>query len=206
MYQEKISLEEALLLEQEGKITIYNPNNVNSIYSTVKEWKDNWDTLRKTYRKISVQKLTSFANFEYLIEHKFMEDSDPVIMNWVYMYGQDTDTKVRLEEANSKGQYVYILTNIAYPGVCKIGKAVTPSKRVRQINSAGTVSEWVLKYALAVSDDYKVETAVHKELASIRMSSHQGSSREFFEIEFEEAVKVIESIGSMFITSKPIYY
>lgn len=206
MYQEKISFEEALLLEQEGKIIIYNPNTVESIYSSVKEWKDNWDKLRKTYRKVPVQKLSSFANFEYLIEHKFIEDGDPVTMNWVYMYGQDTDTKVKLDEANSKGQYVYILTNIAYPGICKIGKAVTPSKRVRQINGAGTVSEWVLKYALPVSDDYKVENQVHRELAHVRMSSHQGSQREFFEIEFEEAIKVIERIGNMFATSKPIYY
>ena len=206
MFQEKISFEQALLLEKENKIVIYNPNVVESIYSNVKEWQDNWNTLRKTFRKVSVQKLSSFANFEYLIEHKFIENGDPVTVNWVYMYGQDTDTKVRLEEANSKGQYVYILTNIAFPGVCKIGKAVTPSKRVKQINSAGTVSEWVLKYALPVSDDYKVETEVHRELASIRMSSYQGSQREFFKIEFEETVKVIERIGSMFVTSKPIYY
>lgn len=206
MFQEKISFEQALLLEKENKIVIYNPNVVESIYSNVKEWQDNWNTLRKTFRKVSVQKLSSFANFEYLIEHKFIENGDPVTVNWVYMYGQDTATKVRLEEANSKGQYVYILTNIAFPGVCKIGKAVTPSKRVKQINSAGTVSEWVLKYALPVSDDYKVETEVHRELASIRMSSYQGSQREFFKIEFEEAVKVIERIGSMFVTSKPIYY
>jgi hypothetical protein len=206
MFQEKISFEQALLLEKENKIVIYNPNVVESIYSNVKEWQDNWNTLRKTFRKVSVQKLSSFANFEYLIEHKFIENGDPVTVNWVYMYGQDIDTKVRLEEANSKGQYVYILTNIAFPGICKIGKAVTPSKRVKQINNAGTVSEWVLKYALPVSDDYKVETEVHKELASIRMSSYQGSQREFFKIEFEEAVKVIERIGSMFVTSKPIYY
>ena len=206
MYQETISLEEALLLEQEGKITIYNPHNVDSVFSSIKEWKDNWETLRKTYRKVPIQKLTSFANFEYIIEHKFIEQHDFTTVNWVYMYGQDIEAKVRLEESNSKGQYVYILTNIAFPGICKIGKAVTPSKRVRQINGAGTVSEWVLKYALPVSDDYKVEGEVHRELANVRMSSHQGSQREFFEIEFEEAVKVIEKVGGMFTTAKPIYY
>lgn len=206
MFQEKISFEEALLLEEEGKIIIYNPNVVESIYSSVKEWKDNWDTLRKTFRKVPVQKLSSFANFEYLIEYKFIEDSDPITINWVYMYGQDTDTKVKLDEANSKGQYVYILTNIAYPGICKIGKAVTPSKRVRQINGAGTVSEWVLKYALPVNDDYKVENLVHQELSYLRMSSFQGSSREFFKIEVEEAIKCIEILGKNFTTSKPIYY
>lgn len=206
MYQEKISFEEALELENKGKIIIYNPNNVESVFSTVKKWKNNWDNLRKTYRKVPIHKLVSFANFEYLIEHKFIEDGDPVKINWVYMYGQTTGTKVKLDEANSKGQYVYILTNIAYPGFCKIGKAVTPSKRVKQLNGAGTVSEWVLRYALPVSDDYKVESKVHEVLENVRRSSHQGSSREFFEISFEDAVKTIEQIGEMFATGKPIYY
>ena len=175
MYQEVISLEEALILENKEKIVIYNPNNVESIFSQIKEWNLNWETLRKKYRKVSSKNLPSFCNFEYIIEHKFMEGTDPVTTNWVYMYGQAIDTKVKLDEAHSKGQYVYILTNIAYPGICKIGKAVAPSKRVKQINSAGTVSEWVLKYALPVSDDYKVENIVHQELSYLRKSSHQGS-------------------------------
>lgn len=206
MYQEILTLEEALLLEEQGKIIIYNPNTVQSIFSNVEEWKNNWDTLRKTFRNISIQKLPSFANFEYLIEYKFIEEGDPVKVNWVYMYGQDINTKVKLNESTSKGKYVYILTNEAYPGICKIGKAVTPSRRVKQINGAGTVSEWKLVYALPVSDDYKVESQVHEKLSFLRRSSHQGSSREFFEIGVEEAIKVIEQVGEMFITSKPIYY
>jgi hypothetical protein len=206
MYQDIIQFEEALLLEEKGEIIIYNPNIITSIYSTVKEWRDNWDKLRKTFRKVPIHKLPSFANFEYLIEYKFIEDGDPIKVNWVYMYGQDVSTKVKLDEANSKGKYVYILTNEAYPGICKIGKAVTPSRRVKQINGAGTVSEWVLRYALPVNDDYKVENLVHKELESLRRSSFQGSSREFFEIKFEEAIKVIEHLGEDFATSQPIYY
>jgi hypothetical protein len=206
MYQDIISFEEALLLEEKGKIIIYNPDSIQSIFSTVEEWKNNWNLLRKKYRKVPIHKLSNFANFEYLIEYKSIKDSDPITVNWVYMYGQDAGTKVKLDEINSKGQYVYILTNIAYPGICKIGKAVTPSKRVRQINGAGTVSEWELKYALPVSDDYKVEGEIHKTLSHLRMSSHQGSSREFFEIEFYNAILIIESIASEFKTGKPIYY
>jgi len=206
MYQEKITFQEALLLEKENKIIIYNPNTVESVYSNVEEWKNNWNTLRKKYRRIDVNKLSNFANFEYLIEHKFMKDETSNEVCWVYMYGQGVEGRMRLEEANSKGKYVYILTNIAYPGICKIGKAVTPSKRVKQINGAGIVSEWVLRYALPVSDDYKVEDLVHQELSYLRMSSHQGSNREFFEIKVEEAIKCIEILGKDFITAKPIYY
>jgi hypothetical protein len=122
------------------------------------------------------------------------------------MYGKRAGAKAKLDEISSKGQYVYILTNIAYPGICKIGKAVTPSKRIKQINGAGTVSEWELRYALPVSDDYKVEGLIHKELEHLRISSFQGSSREFFEIEFDEAVKIVEMLGEDFSIADPILY
>jgi hypothetical protein len=206
MYQEIISLEKALLLEQEEKIILYNPNSINSIFSTVKQWKENWDSLRKKYRHVNIQKLSSFVNFEYLIEYKFIEDDKPTTVNWVYMYGQSSEARMKLDEANSKGKYVYILTNVAYPGICKIGKAITPSKRIKQINGAGTISEWELKYAIPVSDDYKVESEVHKILSYLRMNSFQGSNREFFDIEFENAVSVIENIASEFKTGKSIFY
>jgi hypothetical protein len=134
------------------------------------------------------------------------ENTEPYTVSWVYMYGKRANAKVKLDEKNSRGQYVYILINVAYPGICKIGKAVTPSKRIKQINGAGTVSEWELKYALPVSDDYKVEKLIHKELEHLRMSSFQGSSREFFEIEFEEAVKVLENLGEVFAIANPILY
>ncbi len=81
-----------------------------------------------------------------------------------------------------------------------------PSKRVKQINGAGTVSEWVLKYAIPVTDDYKVEGMVHKNLEHLRMDSHQGSSREFFIISFEDAIKEIETVAESFYVSKPIFY
>ena len=206
MFQEVISFEKALLLEQEGKIVIYNPNQVESVFSSILEWKNNWEQLRKKFRKISSNKLASFASFEYIIEHKFMEGEDPITTNWVYMYGQDTGTREKLDQFHTKGQYVYILTNVAYPGVCKIGKAINPQKRVRQINNAGVISEWDLRYALPVSDDYKVEKLIHDELGFIRMNSFQNSSREFFEIEFMNAVSVIENLASEFKTGNPTFY
>lgn len=207
MYRETISLEKALELEAKGEIIIYNPNTVESLYSTVESWKNHWNSMRKRFPKVPIYKLASFANFDYLIEYKHTEyDADPITTRWVYMYGQSKGIRVKLEEANSKGQYVYILTNKAYPGYCKIGKAVSPSRRVKQINGAGTVSEWVLRFALPVNDDYKVEGMIHKELEYLRRSSYEGSSREFFEISFEEAIKTVMKIGEPFTTSDPIYY
>jgi hypothetical protein len=120
------------------------------------------------------------------------------------MYGKSKDSVNKFN--NFKGKYVYVLTNVAYPNICKIGKTINPISRVNQINGAGTVSEWEIRWALPVSDDYKLESLVHNSLKSLRMSSFQGSSREFFEISLEEAIQVIENLGEVFKTSNGIYY
>jgi hypothetical protein len=206
MYRDIILLEEALLLEEKEKIIIYNPNVINSSLSHINKWKENWDFLRKKYRHINISKLSDFANFTYLIEYKSIEDNNPNIINWVYMYGQDVESKLKLDQSYYRGQYVYILTNIAYPRVVKIGKAVNPQKRIRQINNAGVVVEWELKWALPVSDDYKVEKLIHDNLKLLRQSTYQGSDREFFEISLEEAKKRILYLAKNFITGKPINY
>jgi hypothetical protein len=206
MLREIITLDKALQMEENQEIIIYHPNTVNSIFLNNLQWVKNWNDLRQKYRKISLTKLPEFIDFEYIIEYKDIEKTEPYTISWVYMYGKRAGAKAKLDEISSKGQYVYILTNVAYPGVCKIGKAVTPSKRIKQINGAGTVSEWELRYALPVSDDYKVEGLIHKELEHLRMSSFQGSSREFFEIEFDEAVKIVEMLGEDFSIADPILY
>ena len=209
MLEETITLEEAISLEAGGEIIIYNPKTITSPISNLFEncgWYFNWLELRKQFRKISVQKLPQFVDFEYRIEHKYRQDGEENTWVWVYMYAKSVVGKARLNEATSKGKYVYVLTNIAYPGICKIGKAISPSRRIKEINGAGTVSEWELKYAIPVTDDYKVEGMVHKNLEHLRMNSHQGSSREFFLISFEDAIKEIESVAELFYVDKPIYY
>ena len=209
MLEETITLEEAISLEAGGKIIIYNPETIISPISNLFEncgWNYNWKELRKQFRKVSLQKLPQFVDFEYRIEHKYRQDGEENTWVWVYMYAKSVVGKARLNEATSKGKYVYVLTNIAYPGICKIGKAISPSRRIKEINGAGTVSEWELKYAIPVTDDYKVEGMVHKNLEHLRMNSHQGSSREFFLISFKDAIDEIESVAEHFYVDKPIYY
>jgi hypothetical protein len=209
MLEETITLEEALSLETQGKIIIYNPETVKSPISNLFEnlgWSYNWIELRKQFRKVSVQKLPQFVDFEYRIEHKYRQEDEQNAWVWVYMYAKGVVSKARLDEVTSKGQFVYILTNVAYPGICKIGKAVSPTKRIKQINGAGTVSEWVLKYAIPVTDDYKVENLVHRHFGEFRRDSDQGHSREFFEVDFETAVKAVEYFGKDFYAGEAVIY
>jgi len=206
---EVISIHKALILEARSDIEIYITNRVSSPLNKLPNfniWKNNWDELVSRYHKVPIHKLASFVNFEYIIEYKFQEQGEEGTVSWVYMYGKTRAGREQLDRAFTKGKYVYVLTNVAYPGVCKIGKAVNPQERIKQINNAGVVSEWELKYALPVSDDFLVESLVHQELTHLRLSSHQGSSREFFSVSLEEAISTIEKIGSNFKTDSPIYY
>lgn len=206
---EVISIHKALILEARSDIEIYATNRVSSPlnkFPNFNKWKTNWDELALRYHKIPTHKLASFVNFDYSIEYKFQEEGEEGTVSWVYMYGKTRAGREQLDRAFTKGKYVYVLINVAYPGVCKIGKAVNPQERIKQINNAGVVSEWELKYALPVSDDFLVENLVHQELAALRLNSHQGSSREFFSISLEEAISTIEKIGFNFKTDSSIYY
>jgi hypothetical protein len=88
MLVKTISLEESLSLETQGILTIYNPNTVSSPISLMNEndiWFKNWVLLRKQFRKIPIQKLPYFIDFDYRIEYKFFQENT---ISWVYMYGK----------------------------------------------------------------------------------------------------------------------
>ena len=204
-----INIIQAQTMEQNGALIIYHTGTVKSNLNELPNfstWKSNFQDLKNQYKKIPRGKLIDFLSFDYIIEceEQTQEETSKVI--WTYMYGKKVESASRFYHSQNKGKYVYVLTNEAYPDICKIGKAVMPTSRVQQINGAGTVSEWKLRWALPVSDDYAVETAVHNHLKELRRSSFQGSSREFFEISLKEAIAEVEKLGEYFKTSEGIWY
>jgi hypothetical protein len=126
-------------------------------------------------------------------------------MEWKHLFAKSTKDLEKLNQYHSKGQYVYILTNPGYDFI-KIGKAVNPQQRLRQINSAGVVSEWTLYWSLPVENDYMVENLVHKALSVYRRNSNQGSHREYFQIDKQYAVDTILHLAEDFKTGEPTYY
>jgi hypothetical protein len=205
-----INLTQAREMEFYEDLVIYHTGGTQSSLNQLPQfssWKNNFQELTQKYKKIPRGKLIDFLSFDFIIEHKEeLLDQDPPQSVWTYMYGKNAESALKFHHSTTKGKYVYILTNDAYPNICKIGKAIAPISRVKQINGAGTVSEWQLRWALPVSDDYAVESIVHKHLEDVRMSSFQGSSREFFEISLEEAIQTVENFGEMFKTSDGIRY
>ena len=209
MRRRHISLFELAILDAQGFVNIYcmlNPSTVPNVPAKIPQYYDNFQKLLQKYPRIPSESILDFIGCEYVSEIEVRSQDDSGAITWILLYAKDKLKLQDRERAETSGKYVYVLTNDAYPDLCKIGKAVNPESRINGINSAGTVSEWVLRYALPVTDDYKVENLVHRHFAEFRRDSIQGSSREFFEVDFETAVKAVEYFGKDFYVGEPIIY
>lgn len=204
-------LEELLELESRGFVNIYTSHNPTTDQETytklnLKKYYNNFQDLAFKYRKVNLGEILGFIDCEYYSDVISHVNEETRSITWIYLYAKDISRLSSYDLSQSKGKYVYILTNEAYPDICKIGKAVNPSDRINQINGAGTVSEWVLRYALPVTNDYKVENLVHRHLSHVRKGSDQGHSREFFEVSLEDAIETLNYYGRDFLDGDPIVY
>ncbi len=209
MRRRHISLFELAILDAQGFVNIYcmlNPSTVPNVPAKIPQYYDNFQKLLQKYPRIPSESILDFIGCEYVSEIEVRSNDDSGAITWILLYAKDKLKLQDRERAETSGKYVYVLTNDAYPGLCKIGKAVNPEGRMKGVNSAGTVSEWVLRYALPVTDDYKVENLVHRHFQEFRRDSDQGHSREFFEVDFETAVKAVEYFGKDFYVGEPIIY
>lgn len=201
MSYKKISLEEALDLESESLLTLYDITSDVSdtgYHPAAGRWIEAYQEMLYRFRQYRSSKVLSLLNCNYIIEVKSESTSPVPSTEWRYIYGKLTQDLERLNQYYSKGQYIYVLTNECYPDIVKIGKAVNPLRRIEQINGAGVLCEWKLRYSLAVENDYMIESAVHNELSEFRRTSLQGSSREFFEVSVQLAVETIKRISEGF--------
>jgi len=209
MSLKKLSFEEALELESESLITIYDFSPDTSeleFHPRAREWYQNYTDIRYKFRQHNPADVSSMLNCDYRIEVRLPYEPETNTHSWKFLFAKRTDDLKKFEQYHSKGSYVYVLTNEAYPGFVKIGKAVNPLQRVAQINGAGVVSEWKLRYSLPVENDYLLEHSVHEYLADHRRTSDQGSSREFFEVTLDRAIETIELLGSQMKTGDAFYY
>jgi len=85
---------------------------------------------------------------------------------------------------------VYVLTNPAMPGLVKIGKTnrASVSMRLNELYSTGVPVPFECDFAGRVEDVSKVERAFHQAFSPYRINS----KREFFQIEPDQAVALLE--------------
>ena len=201
MIRERLTLDKATELYSESFLTIYFPSTtLNDLpdIPNIKEYTQNYIDYAKENKRSSIENLLSLLAPEYEIEIEMPFDEQTGTFSWVRLFAVKNPSYKGTTEDIHKG-WVYLLTNPAYPDLIKIGKALTPSKRIEQINNAGVVDEWFLKAAIPVTDDYKVESLMHKELAKYRRDSNQGSSREFFEVSMSQALQTLLEVSKPFV-------
>jgi len=209
MFKDKITLDQALILESKGKITIVDasPESLGPLGDQGKTWKENFIKLQSKHRYISPEKLLNFLSAKYIIEVAEQTNEDTNTYSWRYLYGIQ-NSKI-LDKSKDNIEYVYVLVNAGYPNLVKIGMTITTvDARVTGLNASSTVDEWVAKFALPVEKGsaYKVEQAVHAFFASSRVSSDQGGSREFFKVSPLTAFDKVREIGAMFMVGNPIVF
>ena len=209
MYKDKITLDEAIKLESIGDITIVDasPESLGPLGDQGKIWKENFIKLQSKHRHISPDKLQIFLSAKYVIEVAEKVNEITNTYSWRYLYGIQ-NSKI-LDKSKDNIEYVYVLVNAGYPNVVKIGMTITTvHARVTGLNASSTVDEWVAKFALPLEKGsaYKVEQAVHAFFASQRISSDQGGSREFFEVDPLTAFDKVREIGAMFAVGNPIVF
>ncbi|WP_163372909.1 GIY-YIG nuclease family protein [Endozoicomonas acroporae] len=85
---------------------------------------------------------------------------------------------------------VYVLTNPAMPGIVKIGKTSRGDihARLNELYSTGVPLPFECAYAGKVEDESKVEKAFHLAFGPYRVNA----KREFFQIEPEQAITLLE--------------
>jgi len=209
MFKDKITLDQALILESKGKITIADSSSesLGPLGDIGKTWKENFTKLQSKHRHISPDKLMTFLNARYVIEIAEEPNYITNTFSWRYLHGIE-NSKIK-DKSKDNIEYVYILVNAGYPNLVKIGMTITTvNSRVTGLNASSTVNEWVAKFALPLEKGsaYKVEQAVHTFFASSRISSDQGGSREFFEVSPLTAFDKVREIGAMFMVGDPIVF
>lgn len=89
---------------------------------------------------------------------------------------------------------VYVLTNPAMPGICKIGKTRQEDvgTRLSQLYTTGVPVPFSLEYACQVDDCDAVEDALHTAFGPSRVNP----KREFFRIEPEQAIAILKLLNT----------
>lgn len=205
MFRDKIHLNQAIDLEDQGQIRIVSTIKDGTFHPKAQEWYNNYITLREKARHVKSEKIFDHFPAIYSIELSLPIDDES--HEWIYLYGiENTEIKSRIKD---NIEYIYILVNPGHPDIVKIGMTErTVEKRVKAINATSTVEEWIPKFGLAVSKGsaFNIEQQMHKYFAHHRIDSDHGNSREFFKLSPLTAFDKLREIGSLHQVGDPIVY
>ena len=89
--------------------------------------------------------------------------------------------------------YIYCLSNLAMPGICKVGMTKRmPDVRAKELFTTGVAHPFKIEFAKKVSGFKHKEQILHNILS--QYSERVSYNREFFRISCEEVRKIFELI------------
>ena len=209
MHTDIISLEEALELESQGLIYIFDMGEDNTYHSRAKEWQDNFNQLRTKARNVSTQDLPKHYQARYLIEYTRAINS--FTTQWMYLRAMDIkpNTSITKENHLNGTEYVYALSNPAHPSLVKIGMTTkSPLHRLNQINGTGSVDLWRLIFSIPVKPGtaMSIESEVHNRLQDCRLHIKRKNDREIFKIDALPAIDIIREVANPHKVDNPTLY
>lgn len=91
--------------------------------------------------------------------------------------------------------YIYVLSNVAMPGLLKIGRTDRqPELRARELRTTGVPHPFVLEHYIEVEDSVKAERQLHQLLQS--RGARMSADREFFSVDLNDAIAALDLVAN----------
>lgn len=94
--------------------------------------------------------------------------------------------EAKVESETAKEGFVYCITNPAWPGWVKVGKAVQDYKRFNSYQTYSPMRDYVLEWSHKVDDVHAIEAAFHR--------GRKADNGEWYEMSTDEALSILQSI------------
>lgn len=156
------------------------------------DWYTIWELLGRPSRRPASEISKRLGELRFTLKSGMTTPAESIrrdlVAAGIQGYLQNFLERERVDNLTSRG-FVYILSTRTQPTLLKIGMTLRPVlERVKEINAAtGVLVPFGARASWRVDDAAEVERDVHNLLAQYRVRV----DREFFEVEFDEAFRVI---------------
>ena len=153
-------------------------------------WKPSWRVLNRTQCKDCNNPNRKIKNAERMyVDGKYVSKKHPLYKAGKYTSSQAFGGWEDCEPVTEEG-YVYAITNPAWEGWVKIGRAVDANDRCKSYQTASPHRNYRLEHFLYFENRRKAEQQAHKDAERIA----EECDSEWFKLSVDEAVKIIDNL------------
>jgi hypothetical protein len=131
---------------------------------------------------------------DLLFENEIQEIKNKCLEKWISVQRRvelAIRSHKRTESLADNLNYIYVMSNKAYPDTFKIGwTSILPEERAEELSSTGVLYKFKVEHYKKFKDAEKVEGLIHKNLKKYRVANN----KEFFKHPLDKIVNLIETI------------